>query len=157
MSNRAEPRSLSFVDWPRLRRSKNVGVKYVLASPCYLAIHPARIKFVCQFLVLFISGEEKERQPFVSSIYGGQLRSRVPQHCPLLIRCQVSRSCGIVCRRGLAHGKHAIPRAERCLISALSSLNFIVLLGRPVCAAPQARRISVIIMKVEIQIEPAKQ
>src|SRR5437660_2964384 len=94
-----------------------------------------------QFPIVLVSRKEEERQPPVPSIYGGQLRGRGSQHSPLLVRHQVSRRYGIVWRRTLTDCEHVILRAARCLVPALGSLNFIVLLGQPVPAALEACRI----------------
>ena len=129
----------------------------MLAAPaCYFAVLAAGKKLMCRLLILLVSREKEECHSFVVPSYGRQFRRRTGQQRPLLVSHEVSHSYRIIRPPTLAYCKNFIVRAERCLVSALSSLHLVIPLGRPVCFALQALRVGVIAMEIKIQIAPAK-
>ena len=105
MSSQSESEIL-FLDRLRLRRREHVRVEEVLAaSACYLAVVSPGEKLVCHFPILLVAWEKEKRQPLLVMIYGKQLRSRIGQQRPLLLRHEVVRSYRIVRPRALAYGK----------------------------------------------------
>ena len=139
------------------RWREHVCVEQVLAVPaCYFAMLAAGKKLMCRLLILLVSWEKEECHSFVVPSYGRQFRRRIGQQRPLLLSHEVSRSYRIIRPRALAYCENFIVAAERCRVSALSSLHLVIPLGRPVRFALQALRVGVIAMEIKIQIAPAK-
>ena len=139
------------------RWREHVCVEQVLAAPaCYFAVLAAGKKLMRRLLILLVSWEKEECHSFVVPSYGRQFRRRIGQQRPLLLSHEVSRSYRIIRPRALAYCENFIVTAERCRVSALSSLHLVIPLGRPVRFALQALRVGVIAMEIKIQIAPAK-